>query len=80
MADPKKTPAAGADWRSCMYAAGALPGRPCFKMLKMCGQPVESDRERGRFLEYYVEQSYSGWYQFSKTQPRITSVGVICQP
>lgn len=59
--------------------AGVCPGMDSEQVRERYGEPTVSDREDGRFMEYYTENS-SCWLKIAVDGELVESVGVVCQP
>lgn len=55
------------------------PGDRLDRMRSLYGRPIVSDRETGRFYEYYGHDLYC-WLQMDAKQDKIVSIRVECQP
>ncbi|RYD84378.1 MAG: hypothetical protein EOP84_05660 [Verrucomicrobiaceae bacterium] len=65
-------------------ARSCTPKRLCVgdstkRMRELYGEPLEADRETGRYHEYYGTD-LACWLQIPATSDRITSITVACQP
>ena len=55
------------------------PGDSHNKMRRLYGEPTVSDRETGRFYEYYGIDLYC-WFQIPAEGNKVSSIKVACQP
>lgn len=55
------------------------PGDSLDRMRALYGPPLVSDRESGRFHEYYAADAYC-WLQIAAMGERVASMEVACQP
>jgi hypothetical protein len=58
---------------------GLCPGDSLDKMRKLYGEPLLTDRESGRFFEYYGIDVYC-WFQIPDQGNKVSSIKVACQP
>ncbi|WP_206754683.1 MULTISPECIES: hypothetical protein [Cyanophyceae] len=59
--------------------AGVCPGMDFEQVRERYGEPIVSDREDGRFMEYYTANS-SCWLKIAVDGELVESVSVVCQP
>ncbi len=55
------------------------PGDSLDKMRTLYGEPLVTDRENGRFYEYYGRDLYC-WLKIPANGSKVTSITVACQP
>lgn len=55
------------------------PGDSLDKMRRLYGEPLLSERETGRFYEYYGYELYC-WFQIPVQGTTVASINVACQP
>ncbi len=58
---------------------GLCPGDSLDKMRRLYGEPLRTDRETGRFFEYYGVDLYC-WLQIPDQGDKVLSIYVACQP
>lgn len=58
---------------------GLCPGDRFDRMRALYGEPLVSDRETGRFYEYYADGA-ACWLQIPARGKRVASITVACQP
>jgi hypothetical protein len=58
---------------------GLCPGDSLEKMRRLYGEPLKTDRETGRFYEYYGTELYC-WFQIPDQGGKVLSITVACQP
>ena len=64
---------------SACTPAGVCPGVTVAQAVAAYGQPTVANRETGRFLEFYSDQS-SCWLQLAASANIVRSVSAVCQP
>ena len=55
------------------------PGDSIEKMRSLYGEPLVTDRETGRFYEYYGHELYC-WFKIPVNDNKVDSITVACQP
>jgi hypothetical protein len=55
------------------------PGDSVDRMRYLYGEPLVTDRETGRFYEYYGHDLYC-WLQIPADGSKVSSIAVACQP
>jgi len=55
------------------------PGDSIDRMRSLYGEPLISDRETGRFYEYYGHELYC-WFKIPVNDKKVDSIMVACQP
>jgi len=55
------------------------PGDSLDKMRSLYGEPLVTDRETGRFYEYYGQELYC-WFKIPVKYREVSSITVACQP
>lgn len=57
----------------------ACPGMSVYKLKQLYGEPLEADRDEGKFLEY-MGKNTTCWLQIAASDNVVKSIRVACQP